>query len=334
MMSRDTPLLDGVDIFYIAAECVIAVLSILGNSLVVVAVKIDKSLRNTTFFFIVSLAVADISLGVILIPLALIMNAGIQIKFYGCLLMACVILAIIQGSVLFMLMIAIDRFLKVKIPTRYRMTVTPYVGCVTTGICWLAAALIGIVPMFGWNNREKILEDGNCTNCYITCTFTNVISFSYMMLYNFLGCFFPLTLMIILYAVVFNTIRKQFHPRSKQGQEPLEYYKKEMKLAKSLLLVLLLFTLTFLPLHVMNILNYFCLECNIPKAGIYIIIILSHSNSALNPMVYAFRIKKFRQVFITVGSLHIPKRNEAGKRVYPQVSTDDQIESNRTCDSR
>ncbi|XP_043914726.1 adenosine receptor A1-like [Protopterus annectens] len=328
-MSYNGCALEPADIYYIVSEAIVAVASVVGNCMVVLAVKVDKSLRNVTFFFIVSLAVADISCGIVLIPLAITIAVGLQTSFYGCLLMACIILTITQGSILSLLAIAVDRFLKVKMPTRYRCIVTPFRGCVAVGICWSTSALLGMLPIFGWHNRETIKTEQNSTDDHIKCEFGSVIKLEYMMFFNVLGWFFPLTIMIMLYAAVFYIIRKQFSFKTENGQQSINYYKKEMKLAKSLSLVLLLFALTFIPMHAMNIIEYAC-SANIKKSIKYTGIILSHLNSAVNPVVYAFRIKKFRRVFIRIGSLNISNMNVKQKRLNAQFSSDDNLDSNRT----
>lgn len=104
--------------FYIVIEVVIAVLSISGNVLVCWAVGINTTLKNATNYFLVSLAVADILVGCLAIPFAIIISIGIDLDFYGCLFLACFVLVLTQSSIFSLLAIAIDRYLAVKIPLR------------------------------------------------------------------------------------------------------------------------------------------------------------------------------------------------------------------------
>lgn len=103
---------------YIVIEVLIALVSVLGNILVIWAVIVNQALRDTTFFFIVSLAVADIAVGALVIPLAIIISIGLETEFYSCLMVACIMLILTQSSILALLAIAVDRYLRVKIPTR------------------------------------------------------------------------------------------------------------------------------------------------------------------------------------------------------------------------
>ncbi|XP_041083662.1 adenosine receptor A1-like [Polyodon spathula] len=283
---------------YIAVELFVAVSSVLGNVMVVWAVKITRALRDTTFCFIVSLALADIAVGALVIPLAINLSIGLQTHFYSCLLVACIVLVLTQSSILALLAIAIDRYLRVKIPTSYKRVVTQKRAGVAVLVCWAVASIVGFIPMLGWNNLQKI----NSTDLLITCQFENVISMEYMVYFNFFGWVLPpLLLMLLIYTEIFCMIRKQLAKKvSASASDPSKYYHKELRLAKSLALVLFLFAVSWLPLHVLNCVTLFCPSCKKPMVLTYTAIFLSHGNSAVNPIIYAFRIRKFRTAFSTI----------------------------------
>ncbi|KAM8915496.1 adenosine receptor A1 isoform 1-T1 [Spinachia spinachia] len=288
-----------VDVMYISIETAIALASVVGNVLVVLAVCVNRALRNTTFCFIVSLAVADIAVGVLVIPLAIILSVGFKTQFYTCLFLSCLLLIITQSSILSLLAIAIDRCLRVKIPTRYSTVVTQRRACVAVCLCWILSFLAGLVPMIGWNKRHA---QGNLSNSTdIVCKFTAVMKMDYMVYFNFFGwVVVPLSAMIALYAEIFRVIRRQLNRRAEATCDGERYYQKELKLAKSLALVVLLFAVCWLPIHIMNCIDFFCPDCDVPGSTMYAGIFMSHVNSALNPMVYAFRIKPFRVTLIKI----------------------------------
>lgn len=103
---------------YIGIEVLIALVSVPGNVLVIWAVKVNQALRDATFCFIASLAVADVAVGALVIPLAILINIGPQTYFHTCLMVACPVLILTQSSILALLAIAVDRYLRVKIPLR------------------------------------------------------------------------------------------------------------------------------------------------------------------------------------------------------------------------
>ncbi|KAG8589672.1 hypothetical protein GDO81_006488 [Engystomops pustulosus] len=289
---------------YIVIEVLIALVSVLGNILVIWAVIVNQALRDTTFFFIVSLAVADIAVGALVIPLAIIISIGLETEFYSCLMVACIMLILTQSSILALLAIAVDRYLRVKIPTSYRSVVTARRAVIAITGCWVLSFIVGLVPMFGWNNIQNLRKQHNSSygEIIITCEFETVISMEYMVYFNFFVWVLPpLFLMLIIYLEVFNLIQKQLNKKvSSSSKDPQKYYGKELKIAKSLALILLLFALSWLPLHTLNCITLFCQTCKTPMIITYIAIFLTHGNSAMNPIVYAFRIEKFRSTFLYI----------------------------------
>ncbi|KAF6724677.1 Adenosine receptor A1 [Oryzias melastigma] len=306
---------------YIGMEVLIAVASVVGNVLVVWAVKINKSLRDTTFCFIVSLALADIAVGALVIPLAITISIGLQTHFYSCLLVACTVLVLTQSSILALLAIAIDRYLRVKIPTRYRRVVTRRRAGLAVVICWTVAFIVGLTPMLGWNNLRRLQQNGSISSdLVITCQFENVISMDYMVYFNFFGWVLPpLLFMLVLYAEIFYMIHKQLNNKkiTANHTEPNRYYDKELNLAKSLVLVLFLFAVSWLPLHIINCITLFCPECQKPIVLLYIAILLTHGNSAVNPIVYAFRIKRFRSAFRKIWQQYVCCKETPGLDFQP-----------------
>uniref|UniRef100_A0A8C6YCR0 Adenosine receptor A1 n=1 Tax=Naja naja TaxID=35670 RepID=A0A8C6YCR0_NAJNA len=285
---------------YICLEVLIALVSIPGNILVIWAVKVNKSLRDATFYFIVSLAVADAAVGTLAIPLAIIVYQAPPMKFYSCLVLICPLLILTESSILALLAIAVDRYLRVKIPIRYKSVVTPKRAGIAIGCCWLISFLVGLTPLFGWNTYK---EKNNTFNG--TCKFEEVISMKYMVYFNFFGWVLPpLVLMLIIYIAVFKIIRKQLSKKfGSNSAYPEKYYGKELQIAKSLALVLFLFALCWLPLHICNCINLFASKRdykNILHTFTSIAICMTHCNSAMNPIVYAFRIKKFRTTFLQI----------------------------------
>lgn len=117
-MPNDSLALSTLHWVYIGTECLVALFATLGNVLVIWVVKLNSSFQNTTLYFIVSLALADMAVGIVVVPLAIVVSLGISVHFYTCLFMCCVMVVFTIASVLTLLAIAIDRYLRVKLPTR------------------------------------------------------------------------------------------------------------------------------------------------------------------------------------------------------------------------
>lgn len=69
--------------------------------------------------------------------------------------------------------------------------------------------------------------------------------------------------------------------------------------------MLFLFAISWLPLHILNCISVFCSDCHKQEVLLYIAITLTHGNSAVNPIVYAFRIKKFRTAFQKIWKMYV-----------------------------
>ncbi|CAB1314566.1 unnamed protein product [Coregonus sp. 'balchen'] len=300
---------------YIGMEVIIAVTSVIGNVMVVWAVRINRSLRDTTFCFIVSLALADIAVGALVIPLAITINIGFKMHFYSCLLVTCTMLVLTQSSILGLLAIAFDRYLRVKIPMSYKHVVTRRRAGTAVVVCWMVAIVVGLTPMLGWNNLLSLRDNDSLVthDLLVMCRFENVISMDYMVYFNFFGWVLPpLVLMLLIYAEIFYKIHHQLNKKvSASHTDRSHYYGKELKLAKSLALVLFLFAISWLPLHILNCITLFC--CDTSMSIIYIAILLTHGNSAVNPIVYAFRIKKFQNAFRKIWEQYVLCRDPIGK---------------------
>nr|XP_020664717.1 adenosine receptor A2b isoform X1 [Pogona vitticeps] len=297
--------LQGMGSVYIALELVIAVLAIGGNVLVCWAVAINTTLKNATNYFLVSLAVADIAVGLLAIPFAIVISIGLDTDFHWCLFLACFVLVLTQGSIFSLLAVAVDRYMAIKIPLRYKSLVTGKRARGLIAVLWLLSFGIGLTPLMGWNRRAS--ATANCTNqtgrpCLVKCLFENVVTMSYMVYFNFFGCvLLPLALMLGIYVKIFTVACRQLRQMELAGYSRATL-QREVNAAKSLAIIVGLFALCWLPLHVVNCLSLFRTDFarDKPVWVMDVTIILSHCNSVVNPIIYAYRIRDFRCTFYKI----------------------------------
>ncbi|KYO31647.1 adenosine receptor A2a [Alligator mississippiensis] len=313
------------DVVYIILELVIAVLAILGNVLVCWAVYLNSNLQNVTNYFVVSLAAADIAVGVLAIPFAITISTGFCAFFYGCLFIACFVLVLTQSSIFSLLAIAIDRIIAIRIPLRYNGLVTGSRAKGIIAICWVLSFIIGLTPMLGWNKCSQSegqdtnnSSPNNCSNRMVACLFETVVTMEYMVYYNFFACvLLPLLIMFGIYLKIFMAARrqlKQMENKMVHGERSRSTLQKEVHAAKSLAIIVGLFAICWLPLHIINCFTLFCPGCTrAPLWLMYLAIILSHANSVVNPLIYAYRIREFRHTFRKIISQHILGRKEQFK---------------------
>ncbi|KAM4521751.1 adenosine A2c receptor [Odontesthes bonariensis] len=276
---------------YMAAELVIAFLSTAGNLLVCAAVGLNRKLRTVTNYFLVSLAVADICVGAIAIPCAILTDVGLpHHNLYLCLLMLSVLIMFTQSSIFSLLAVAVERYVAIFMPFRYQVLMTSRNAWLVIIATWLLAFLIGLVPLMGWHKTPP-----DASNCF----FVPVVDMTYMVYFNFFACVLsPLLIMFLIYARIFVAVKKQVRRIASERQtRDAASVRKEMKMATSLFLVVFLFTVCWIPLHIINCFLLLCPRCPVPLELLLTAIILSHANSAVNPFLYAYTMTAFRDTF-------------------------------------
>lgn len=70
--------------------------------------------------------------------------------------------------------------------------------------------------------------------------------------------------------------------------------KREVKATQNLSIIVLFFMMCWFPLYTINCIKAFCPDCYVPELLTYGCIVLSHLNSAVNPVLYAYHLKDFR----------------------------------------
>lgn len=70
--------------------------------------------------------------------------------------------------------------------------------------------------------------------------------------------------------------------------------KREVKATQNLAIIVFFFIICWIPLYTMNAVKTFMPELDIPNPLTYVCIIVSHLNSAINPLLYAYHLRDFR----------------------------------------
>ncbi|KAM3599674.1 uncharacterized protein V6R79_009642 [Siganus canaliculatus] len=181
--------------------------------------------------------------------------------------------------------------------------------------------------MLGWNNgSNNTTSFRDCPEGLTECLFEKVVTMDYMVYFNFFGCVLvPLLAMLVIYVHIFMAARRQLRLiglkvanmpapgeiTSTSSSASRSTLQKEVHAAKSLAIIVGLFALCWLPLHIINCYHYLCKECDrLHLWMMNIAIILSHANSVVNPFIYAYRIREFRQTFRRILYQHILGRKD------------------------
>lgn len=281
---------------YIAAEVTISILSTSGNLLVCIAVGRNKKLRTVTNYFLVSLAAADFFVGTLAIPCAIMTDLGLpHNNLYLCITIVYMLITLTQSSVFSLLAIAIERYVAILLPFHYQRLLKPRNARLVIMLTWVLAFLLSSVPLLDFQNQSRQIN-----YCFFAC----VVDIAFMVYFNFFGCaLIPLLVMFFIYAHIFITVRRQvrriatLHSALEAQAKQNSAMRRDAKKATLIFLLIFFFVLCWMPIHIMNCLQQFCPHCTVPLPLILTAVILSHANSAINPLLYAYRMKSFRQAF-------------------------------------
>nr|CAH8842140.1 unnamed protein product [Trichobilharzia regenti] len=188
---------------FLASVCIGTVL---GNLLVVLAIGLVKKLRTPSNFLIVSLAVSDLLVGLLVIPLATLnevrgywpLGEGMCDMYISFDVLMC------TASILNLCAISIDRYLAITRPLQYAAKRTPKRMMLMILLVWLFSALISIPPMFGF--KEPFVPG--------VCQYSSNMIYQ---VYATWGAFYiPLIVMLVLYGRILMLARHMAQADAKQ----------------------------------------------------------------------------------------------------------------------
>ncbi|KAK5644341.1 hypothetical protein RI129_005641 [Pyrocoelia pectoralis] len=291
------------DIYYKISEILVAIFAIVGNALVIAVFWREKRLRRRTNYYIVSLAVADLLVGLLGIPFALLTAVGLPNNLHGCLFMISLLVVLCTISIFCLLAVSIDRYWAILYPMAYSKHVRTRTALVIISVCWLSGSFIGFLPLMGWYQEME----GD-----FQCLFLKVMDPKYLVFLYFVTILTPALLMAASYIHIYRVVLKQvrqivtMNPEKGTAKTGRSHggtmlrvlgpqQKKEVKATQNLSIIVLFFMICWIPLYTINFILSFCEECfQVNETIMLFCIILSHLNSAGNPLLYAYHLRDFR----------------------------------------
>ncbi|XP_072048174.1 adenosine receptor A2a-like [Amphiura filiformis] len=287
---------------YATFELFFAIMAVLGNGLVLLAfAKVERLLRSQTNYFILSLASADLLVGLLGVPFAILTSEGLPYNFRGCVIMLTFLLWLCGTSTFSLIGVTVDRFIAVSHPLSYQSIMTGRRAVIIIALSWVMSAIVGFLPVVGWNKGYPSTPG---------CFFMEIIDMKYMLFNAVVVIYIPLFVMIVLYGFIYRAVREQIRKiqplgsissgnsvNTVSGQEAknslkkrLSSYKRELRAVKAVAVIILVFMCCWLPLSLFNTITSICPfpKCRIPFELLNFFIIISHANSAINPWLYAY----------------------------------------------
>ncbi|XP_034115517.1 tyramine/octopamine receptor [Drosophila albomicans] len=188
--------------------CLIAVFStfivvtVIGNTLVILAVLTTRRLRTVTNCFVMSLAIADLLVGIFVMPPAVAVHliGSWQLGWVLCDIWISFDVLLCTASILSLCAISVDRYLAVTQPLTYsRKRRSKRLALLMILIVWILALAITCPPMLGWYEpgRRDLRE----------CRYNQNEGY---VIFSAMGSFFiPMAVMIYVYARISCVIAKR-----------------------------------------------------------------------------------------------------------------------------
>ncbi|XP_078681803.1 alpha-2C adrenergic receptor-like [Branchiostoma floridae x Branchiostoma belcheri] len=190
----------------------IILMTVLGNLLVCTAVFMERSVRRVQNWFIASLAISDLAVGLVIMPPALVKE--LMGYWYFGRVMCEVFLALdvfaCTASILNLCMISVDRYWSVTQAVQYfKNTNSKRAGCMIAA-AWVLSAVISLPPLVGWQTKSP-----NGNEEYPQCDYSDSPGY---VLYSTIGSFYiPLAVVVFMNIRIFSIALKRVkkHPSSR-----------------------------------------------------------------------------------------------------------------------
>ncbi|XP_040479717.1 neuropeptide FF receptor 1 [Ursus maritimus] len=298
---------------FIVAYVLIFLLCMVGNALVCFIVLRNRHMRTVTNMFILNLAVSDLLVGIFCMPTTLVDNLITGWPFDNA---TCKMSGLVQGmsvsaSVFTLVAIAVERFRCIVHPFREKLT--PRKALVTIAVIWALALLImcpSAVTLTVTRDEHHFMVDArNRSYPLYSCweawpekgmrrVYTTVL-FSHIYLA-------PLALIVLMYTRIARKLCKASGPARAGGEaaapEGRPGARRRARVVHMLVMVALVFTLSWLPLWALLLLTDYgqLSEPQLRLVTVYAFPFahwLAFFNSSANPIIYGYFNENFRRGF-------------------------------------
>ncbi|XP_035519777.1 D(1)-like dopamine receptor [Morone saxatilis] len=308
--------------------------TLLGNTLVCAAVVRFRHLRSkVTNFFVISLAVSDLFVAVLVMPWEAITEVtGTWLFGRFCGVWIAFDIMCSTASILNLCIISVDRYWAIASPFKYERKMTHRVAFVMIGVAWTLSILISFIPVqLNWHQageeaEEEVKEEvSNFNTSAVAKSCVANLNKTYAISSSFISFYIPVVIMIATYTRIYRIAQTQIrritsleraaeqaqnqghgvnrnqHQQHRPNDEASlkSSFKKETKVLKTLSIIMGVFVFCWLPFFVLNCTVPFCDPPCVSDTTFTVFVWFGWANSSLNPVIYAFNAD-FRRAFATI----------------------------------
>ena len=262
----------------------------LGNLMIVIAVVKDplKKLRSPFNYFVVNLAVADLIVGIISMPIGIYNHTLEYLKTKPDVLKRVFTVTLfisLTASLLCLITLSVDRYVAITFPMKYRSNLT-------WRKCWIGSFIIWILSL-------------SLPLIYLKVGYIN-----YLMIYVNTAVVIAAITLVMTYIRIYKFLRGQIQrmkeiSRTTSNETKMLESKRTLqqkKVTRVFLWILVLFLVCYIPATIIVYILQFCATCHCESIHVmrdttfYLLTV----NSCMNPFVYALKNKHYRHALTQV----------------------------------
>ena len=188
------------------------ILTIVGNIMILVAIATHRALHSPQKYLIASLAVSDLMVGVVVMPISLTYEViGTWILSNGvCNFWLSMDILYCTASILNLCVISLDRYWAITSSVKYRNQRTTRRILIYIVAVWLLSLAISFAPVIGWISNSALSHE----ICYISQNM-------YYTVFSTFGAFFiPATIILVVYYKIYAEAKKSIRKNLPRKDSP------------------------------------------------------------------------------------------------------------------
>ncbi|XP_047227571.1 trace amine-associated receptor 13c-like [Girardinichthys multiradiatus] len=272
------------------------------NLLIIISISQFRKLHTTTNILLLSLAVSDFLVGLLLMPGEILRSTTCW--FLGDVICSLYFLfgcQIVCGSIGNIVLISVDRYVAICHPLHYatRITLGRVKCCIC--LCWLGAGFYSIYYL-----KDELIQPGRGKSCFGECML--LMSYLTGTIDLILTFIIPVSIIILLYMRVFvvavsqaRAMRSHITAVTLHCSANPATKRSELKAARTLGVLIVVYLTCYCPYY-----TYSLVETNVTSTTYAsFFIFLFYFNSCLNPVIYALFYPWFRKAIKVIVTLQI-----------------------------
>ncbi|XP_006815768.1 allatostatin-A receptor-like [Saccoglossus kowalevskii] len=284
---------------YMYIELALGIIGTVGNGLVIVVVLSTPQMKTLTNYFIINLAVADLMTSMLLICNRFLLKigdfpvpGGVSGELYCRLYFSAQFFWFtINASSYNLVLVTMERYFAIVHPLSYdkyfsKRSTAVFIACTW---CFVFVLQFFTVAFHGYD--EEI-------GCHLSVYPNAASAMAIGVMYFVLSYFVPLNVMICAYYKIVSCLKLSASSlvSSNRGDDRAHTLLVARKrVIRMLLLVLLAYGICWTPDSLLFLCYNLGVEINLGATFVQIIVVLKFANSILNPFIYVFKYKQFRQ---------------------------------------